>query len=256
MVTKELRKFILNASHIEIDNKKSNALLEYLETNFPSYDIEKMFEGNEAIPYDIELAIKNYITVNETFFFRHPEHFDLIREELNNKNTPITVFFGGCSTGQEVYSLAMLLNSLNVKYNFIAIDISHAALEGAKKGIYSESDITRTPEAYKHLCEKYLDQEFNTREVRYEIKEYLKANIFFSPGDIFKTPTVNNDIIFCRNILIYFTEEDRQILINKLYHGLYKSGLLIIGAAEIITGEIAKKFEKIQPGVYRKAYDR
>jgi len=148
----------------------------------------------------------------------------------------LSIWSGACSTGQEPYSIAMLLNEkmpLMGKITTIyATDISEVAIEKAREGIYSRFEIGRG------LPEMYLKKYFTELdENRYQINAFIRSKVKFAPHnlitDVFPK---QNDIVLCRNVAIYFAEEQKKLLYENLRRALVHDGVLILGSAESLCG--------------------
>lgn len=247
-----LRAYILEETKLTVPFPKLEQLLSKLTKDIPETELEQLFASGKFVPLQIAATIKEFITINETFFFRHPDHFKLLQEELKDFNGRFDIFSGGCSTGQETYSLAMLFHSMAIDFNCTAIDVSPNAIALAKAGIYTKSETERTPEEFAGICQKYLIEIDEINHQQFQVRDPLKARIQFSDGDLFRVSLLTYDLIFCRNILIYFNEEDRNKILTNLVKHLRPARLLFIGAGEILPNGCDLPLKKIIPGVYRK----
>jgi len=222
-------------------------------------------------PVFLEEVVKN-ITVNTTEIFRDTLTWQILKHKVLQKYSPkpeINIWHIGCSTGQEVYSTLILLNELELfsKSKIIATDLNSDVLEIAEKGIYKFREIDEFIESYnKVMCTNPFDNESHT-DVPYEkyfivnrkknliiIKPPLLDKTMFVKHDIVKQGNVFNrkfDIIFCRNVLIYFNHELQNKLFEFFYDNLNDDGVLIIGRHEGMLGEIATKFKK-EESIYSK----
>ncbi len=191
------------------------------------------------------LTLVDRLTVHETRFFRHQPSLDflekeilprLFKSELNRKK--IQIWSAGCSTGEEAYTLSMVVNQFLQKFQrqcYLAVtgmDISIPALVTARKGVYDQYKV-------RHVPEKYLDHYFIKQDNnRYQIIEQLKKRVCFVPFNIIdmkKTLLEPMDIIFCQNVLIYFNRERRKQIINQLVQRLKPGGFLVLGAGESLN---------------------
>ncbi len=200
----------------------------------------------------IEKRIIDAISTNETYFFRDNAPFDLIQHKLipdlidrRTKNgasplkTGIKIWSSASSTGQEIYSIAMILKDLGIdpiRYNIklLATDISDAAIAQASYGKYNRFEVTRG------LSTQRLDRYFNPDGDHWRIKDEIRAMVTFRKMNLMK-PFVGMgkfDMILCRNVAIYFTGEDRKRLFHKIAESLEPDGFLIIGSTESLTNDI------------------
>ena len=183
------------------------------------------------------------LMVKETRFFRHRHSFDCVRTLLQNRiatgnlESSFDVWSVGCSTGEEPYSLAILLNDcfeyaqLEPYYGIFATDISMPALSKARAGIYSERKIEGLSANERQRYFKDLG------DGRYKVVDKLQDRLCFCQGNVmdFATmPAEKMDVIFCQNLLIYFRRWRRREILNNLVNHLKPNGLLIIGLGEMV----------------------
>lgn len=212
----------------------------------------------------VEQTLKD-ITVNTTELFRDPTAWHTLRYRILPKfqeNKTINIWHAGCSSGQEVYSMLILLKELNLfdKAKVIATDINDDILEKAKQGLYKY----RFNINYLHNFDKVIrENPFNYdehRDVPYEkyfeidnakdtlqVKEFLRNKVIFRKHDLVKGepfPFVKFDLILCRNVIIYFNANLQANVLNLFHTSLYKGGTLVLGAHESILGSPAAKFKK------------
>ncbi len=181
------------------------------------------------------------LTVQETHFFRHKGSYELARDMITemlaskSEENPLDIWSVGCSTGEEPYSLAILCDEQasllgnNVLYGVTATDISIPALEKAKKGIYS---VNRLFGLEQRRREKYFSEiEKNKFQVIKKIKDRVgfgKVNVM----ELRKSPMENFDLIFCQNLLIYFSRWRKRDILNCLAERLIPGGVLVLGLGE------------------------
>ncbi|NIB39616.1 protein-glutamate O-methyltransferase CheR [Pseudomaricurvus alkylphenolicus] len=197
------------------------------------------------------------LVVKETSFFRHRDSVELVRQDLQNRinNQVLTESFEvwslGCATGEEPYSLAMVINDcfelagLEPYYGITATDISQPALQHARTGIYSARKLQ--PVATDEQA-RYFNR---LEDGRMQVIDKLRDRVCFSPGNLLKiseVPRVALDIIFCQNVLIYFRRWLRREILNELATRLKPGGILLIGLGEIVDWE--------HPGLQRVPDDR
>jgi chemotaxis protein methyltransferase CheR len=208
------------------------------------------------------------ITVNTTDFFRDPELWRFLFEKhlsIYRKNGVINIWHAGCSTGQEVFSLLILFNELGMlpKTRVFATDISQKALDKAKEGIYKHqiergcidnfSKVFNDPKKGEQILDKYFDVDSMNDIIT--VKPLLKKNIKFIRHDLVKNdlPFYNKmDIVFCRNVLIYFNAKLQTRIIQRFFDVLFSNGTLVLGAHESLNGFFKTKFEKTGP-VFKKS---
>jgi chemotaxis protein methyltransferase CheR len=198
------------------------------------------------------------ITIHQTSFFRENNHFEFIRTRLRfiletnpriMETNEIRAWSAGCSTGEEPYTLAMVLkewlpNDINIR--ILATDVSGRSVATAQRGVY--------PDTIKKYMDPYFLLEYFTRDgEHYQVKSELKELITFRLFNLMDAFPFKNtfDIIFCRNVMIYFDAPVQQELIKKFYTYLGKGGLLFIGHSESLINK-QYHFKYIQPTVYQK----
>lgn len=211
----------------------------------------------------LQIELADNLSTNHSYFFRENEHFkylssNVIPEIEASKRlkepSELRIWCAGCAAGEEPYTLAILLKEYfgkklaDIKPVILATDISTSALSTAKTGIY-------TYDKLKSMPAKYLDRYFNNMGTgKYSVKPDLRNLILFKRLNLMRDtfPFSNKfDIIFCRNVMIYFDKETRENLILKYYSNLINNGILFIGHSETI-GRNSSQFQYIIPAVYRK----
>lgn len=208
------------------------------------------------------LHLLDLLTIHETSFFRNPPQFDLLRarvlpEVLEHKaasgGTSLRIWSAACSTGQEPYSLAMELLDQNpaargVAPRIYASDISLNVLEFARRGAYPAAKVQGVPP-------HHLARHFDRVEGGFRVKEHLKRLVVFDYHNLkHENGLTDLDIIFCRNLMIYFDEAEQRRLADKFARALRPDGYLFLGHAESLQGlSRAFRFLCVNNGV---AYQR
>ncbi len=199
---------------------------------------------------EIEGAIVDAISTNETYFFRDKAPFELLQHKIlpdlidrrskrGSGLTPsIRLWSAACSTGQEIYSIAMALTEMGVtmdKYNIklLGTDISNAAVAQASYGIYNKFEVSRG------LDKKRLERFFEKQGDKYRIKDQIRAMAQFKTVNLTKPfPNIGTfDIILLRNVLIYFASADRRKIYANISKVLAPDGYLLIGSTESLINE-------------------
>lgn len=174
------------------------------------------------------------LTINVSEFYRNPNRWDVLQKkiipELTKHKKRITIWSAACSTGEEPYSLAMMLEESfpNVNYQIRATDFDQAVLKAAKEGNYQERSLKELPAALK---KKY----FTSQGTIFQVEPRLRKHIRFERHNLLEdTYPSDVDLIVCRNVLIYFTEEAKSHIFNKFSKALAKDGCLFVGSTEQI----------------------
>jgi len=203
---------------------------------------EKMIVNNEI---DKELDMLFPMIINkESSFFRYKEQFklftDIILPELIVKNNGecIKIWDAGISRGEEPYSLAMLINESKylpdrIKYKIIATDIVQSNIDFAKNGIFDESIIKKLK---RNSNGSYFLKYFTQANGFYFVNDELKENIEFKVHNLIKDEYFQDlDIIFCRNVIIYFDDNDKEKVLKKFVSALKVGGYLFLGHSEMLS---------------------
>jgi len=256
--TKVISRYVADLSGVVLDNSKAylmEARLSKLaeEVGCASYS-ELYFKAKSDTSKAIERKIVDAITTGETSFFRDNSPFELLQHkilpDLIDKRvvkapgfgvTKLRIWSAASSTGQEVYSIAMILKELLPdlrKYDIklLGTDISDDAIARASYGKYNKFELERG------LSRPKLEKYFNNHGDTWRIKDEVRGMADFKKQNLLK-PFIHNgkwDIVLCRNVAIYFKLEDRQRLFNKIASIIEPDGYLLIGASEHLAGVCAR----------------
>ncbi|MEW6086985.1 MAG: CheR family methyltransferase [bacterium] len=256
------RDLIYEKCAIFIDESKLDSLRISLLSRATKKNLSSYSEYYESLKNDnySEHEFKellNLITINETSFFRTPAHFKVLKEAVlpeiirrkADMDRTIRIWAAGCSTGEEPYSIAMtvliyLLTFKDWKVQILATDISERVLEIAKRGVYPERSLKTVDRYCRDLFFEKID------ENNYAIKDDLKKVIEFKYFNLIGTPyplseIKNWDIIFCRNVTIYFKAESTKRVIHNFYRSLAAGGYLFIGHSESLNN-ISDEFNLVE----------
>lgn len=201
------------------------------------------------------IRLIDLITTNFTHFFRELQHFQFLRErilpemkQLGSKG--IHIWSAGCATGEEPYSIAItLLESpvvMDWRKEILASDVSTQALEFAKEGIYPEE---RLKGVSPELRRKYFLKEGD----RYRLKDRVKKMVKFRRLNLLSPPLWMGcfDVIFCRNVMIYFDQPTKRKVLGSLLQALRPGGYLFVGHAESLL-RLGDGFRYVKPSIYRR----
>lgn len=204
------------------------------------------------------------VTTNKTDFFREPAHFDyLVANALPELmvrtgaglRKPLSIWSAGCSSGEEPYTLAMVLSEFseqqNIAFSILATDICTTVLNKAKLAVYDEERVEPVPLALrrKYLLRGKGDQKGMVRIVPQLRNRITFRRLNFMDGDFGMREPM--DIIFCRNVVIYFDKPTQERLLNKFYRQLIPGGYLFMGHSETLSG-LDVLFVQMASTVYRK----
>jgi chemotaxis protein methyltransferase CheR len=186
---------------------------------------------------DLQQRFVNALTTNVTSFFRESHHFPVLLAHVRNKLDTLQIWSAGCSTGQEPYSILIALLeefpslAKSTKPFILATDIDTTALASAELGIYSETELNNVSQVQ---IEKYFDPRHDSK---FQLKANFRRLIEFKTFNLIApapAPWKNLDVIFCRNVMIYFGADTQRTLVGKFAKTLKPDGLLISGHSEML----------------------
>lgn len=224
---------------------------------YADYVFSKEGQKNEII------HMLDVVSTNKTDFFREPVHFDFLNSHVlpefmqkNRVNYNMKVWSAGCSSGEEPYTIAITLSEFKrsyqrFDYSIMATDISSQILQKAVTAVYKEERIVNIPlELKKKYFLRSKDKEQKTVRVVSELRNKTNYQRLNFMSDVYNL-TDTFDVIFCRNVLIYFNRETQEQVINKLCVKLKTGGYLFIGHSESILG-MNLPLEQIKPTIFRR----
>ena len=189
----------------------------------------------------------NDLTINYTTFFRDADVYvqleKTILPKLFQSKNPVRIWSAGCASGEEPYSLAILVHKVlgksvntNHQVTIFASDVDKDALSKASRGEYQQRQLST-------LDQNLIDHFFTKEESCYRVKDFVKQLVSFNQFDLMKPTThYGLDLILCRNVMIYFSKEGQQQIHMSFYNALRDGGYFITGKSEILSGEPAQKF--------------
>lgn len=232
------------------------------ELGFNSYtDYKEFLFSKEGLDKEL-LHFLSVVTTNKTDFFREPGHFIFLNDEVlsefvpSSAQPPLKVWSAGCSSGEEPYTISIVLNEFErlnpfFKFEILGTDISSNVLEKAARGVYPFERISTIPlELKKRYFLRSKDSQNPTVRVSPLLQQKMRLaylNLMDPVYDIKET----FDVIFCRNVLIYFDRATQEKVINKLCNHLKPGGYFFIGHSESLSG-MTVPLEHIKPTIFRK----
>lgn len=198
----------------------------------------------------------NKLTINVSEFFRNAERFEELQQqilpELLKRQMNVRIWSAGCSDGSEPYSIAIIVKELRAEQHvqIIASDIDRQIIQRAKEGLYAPNEVKSLP---RELLEKYFSLEPASNKYRLadSIKELVNFRIQNLLTDAFET---NLDLIVCRNVVIYFTEEAKNDLYNRFIRSLRPGGYILVGGTEPILQYRQFGLEHVMSSFYQKPF--
>lgn len=220
---------------------------EYLEK------VEQDVSGDERV------ILVNCIATHVTSFFREKSHFDelqhFVRRWLSEGQDRFRFWSAACSTGEEPYSMAMVLQEVlespSLDWKILGTDISTRVLDICREGVYPEDRVGSVPEDQKG---KWFTVHADRRGSLFEIRASLKDRILFKRLNLAAPPFPMKgpmDVVFCRNVMIYFDHEVRKALLEEIHRLIKPGGYLMVGHAESLTG-MGTAFKMVRPSLYIK----
>ncbi|MDU4959651.1 MAG: protein-glutamate O-methyltransferase CheR [Sporomusaceae bacterium] len=233
----------------QMQRRISNLMTRHGKTTY--MDFFRLIESDNKLYKDFI----DYLTINVTEFFRTPEKFveleNKVLSDLLAASPRLNIWSAGCSIGAEPYSLAMILmeKTPNVKHRILATDLDVEMLTKAKNGVYSANEMKNMPPA---RLAKYFKETAGSYSLQATVKErveFARHNLLL---DKFET---GFDLILCRNVVIYFTEEAKDALYRRFFAALKPGGVLFVGGTEAILNFRDMGFQSYLPFFYRKPFN-
>ena len=241
-----LQTFLLKSSGLSLDREKQYLVEARLNPLIQQAGLKGLPDLVARLDADRVLAKKvmEAMTVNETFFFRDRAPFEGFRQAIlpellkaRARTRKIRLWSAACSTGQEPYSLAMILDEearglAGWSVDIVATDIAESVLKRAREGLYSHF------EAQRGVPMSHLVRYFTKRKDQWAINQSIKARVDFRQQNLMADFSQLGvfDVIFCRNVLIYFAPEQKRDVLARLARALAPDGFLVLGAAESVIG--------------------
>ena len=249
------KKAVFELTKIDLSAYKEKQMKRRIDTLILKNKIEGYDKFVQALKSDKKLfeEFVTYLTINVSEFYRNPEQWDIIDREvipelIKKFGTSLKIWSAACSTGDEPYSLVMALSKhlpLS-KIHIYATDLDKVVIEKAKAGLYSAKSIESVP---ADLKKKYFTQIGPS----FKIADEVKACVEFKEHNLLKDVYPQNyDLIVCRNVLIYFTEEAKDEVFAKFLKALKSSGVLFIGSTEQIVNYKALGYNRKSSFFYEK----
>ncbi len=240
---------------INLDDYKDKQMRRRLTTYVGNSGIQSVAEFCSKLEDDKAYLRKllDFLTINVSEFFRDIHLFNklesVVLPDLIKNNRDLKIWSAGCSRGQEPYTIAMMLESQipKVHYRILATDIDEGALRYARAGgPYTKEDIRNIPE-------KFINRHITKKDDKFVVKPGLQERIEFQQQNLLRDRfEVNFDLIICRNVTIYFTEEAKHALNIKFHQSLKDNGTLFIGGTEVMLDAQKIGFSSIGACFYRK----
>lgn len=245
----------LGHKRVLIEGRLENHLLKNGYTSYSEFikEIANSPDGTQAAD------MINILTTNHTFFMREFMHFEYLNKfvlpwirKTKSSTKDVRIWSAAASTGEEPYTIAMVLNDYfglepGWDTQLLATDVSMEVLKKASDGIYLEEQIQNLPERWKRQYFKRIDSE------RFKVSSELRKQIVFKKFNLMDDITFKGrfQVVFLRNVMIYFEDETKRYLLEKIYDHMENGGYLFIGTTESID-KVKSGFQYVQPSIYRK----
>lgn len=256
-----LKNYVYDHTGINLSDQKIGLIKTRLHKRVKALNLSSFKEYYEYLKTneDEYTDLVNAISTNVTSFFREPRQWDFLRKEIRNikeqNGGKLRIWSSASSTGEEPYTITMFLKEQLIDFDradikILATDISHDALKKAMKGVYTAKAIDGLQKSY--LVKNFSrDKKTDLYTINNELKKLIlfrEFNLVYGNYSIFGNTKF--DIIFCRNVMIYFDTETKNKIIHNLVSKLRKGGYILVGHSENLMNY--KGVEYVMPTVYRK----
>lgn len=253
------QRFIFEAAGISMANGKQALVSGRLAKRLAHYQLNSYGDYLQLLqsrrePAELQIAV-DLLTTNETYFFREPKHFALLRELAHGAKRDgktLRVWSAACSSGEEPYSIAMVLADIlgEAAWEVLGTDISTRVLERARCGHYPMERASQVPENYlKRFCLKGQGCEAGTLLITRELRARLRWQHMNLNEPL---PKIGQfDVVFLRNVMIYFNLETKRQVVARIVQQIKPGGYLLIGHSETLN-DINETVRAVAPSIYRK----
>lgn len=227
---------IKRLTSIDLSQYKENQMRRRLTTLRMKYGYSTFNDYFATLSSDAKLRNEflDRMTINVSEFWRNPNRWQVLKDkfipQMIKQSPRLNIWSAACSTGEEPYTIGMILDSLDIldKTTLLATDLDEGVLAKAKEGVYLERSLRDVPTEFKT---KY----FNAADGAFKVTDRLKKAVNYQKQNLLlDTFGINFDLIVCRNVMIYFTEDAKHVLYGKFARALKPGGLLFVGSTEQI----------------------
>lgn len=250
-----LKKKIRDLLSIDLDGYKEGQMRRRLDSFFTRSQAESVVIYCQKLEDDKEQRqkIRDFLTIHVSEFWRDPEQYGILQNvifpELLQHSPRLKIWSAGCSYGAEPYSMAIILNELSQhNQRILATDLDEVVLSRARAGgPYAESDL-------KNMPSRFIIKYFTKTNEGFKVTEEMRHRVEFRQHNLLSDPFENGfNLIVCRNVVIYFTEDAKRSLNQRFYNALKDGGVLFIGNTETILGIYDLGFKRLCSSFYRKS---
>jgi len=252
---KTFQKVIFEAVGITLNDSKKTLVQSRLNRRMVHYKLDSFttYLRIIAVNSSEKMQMINLITTNETYFFREEAHFNFMKKIIASRND-IRIWSAASSVGAEAYSLAMLCNEAFSDWKIYGSDINSEVIKKARMGLYPLSWIDKIPD---NLKSKYCLKGKGNYEGQFLIDRELTKNMSFFENNLLKINTKIGqfDVIFLRNVLLYFNDETKQKVVENVVANLKTGGYLIISLTENLQSVQIPFLKQVATSIYQKDYN-
>ena len=252
----EFKKDVYKLTNINLNMYKERQMKRRIESLIARKGYKGFQDFYKGMEQDDKLlrAFVSYLTINVSQFYRNPVQWENYEKEIipylrSNYGDKLTIWSAACSTGDEPYTIAMIISKYIPldKVHIIATDIDEDVIAFAKEGVYPEKSLTDLPK-------EYLDKHFKKVDAsHYQISDEIKKCVEFKKHNLLEDTFFSNiHMIVCRNVVIYFTDEAKDEIYRKFNKSLVANGILFIGSTEQIMHSKDLGFSSLRTFFYKK----
>jgi chemotaxis protein methyltransferase CheR len=255
----QFQRFIYDAAGITMSSSKKQLVMGRLGKRLALHKLETFGQyfnllASGAHPDEVQMAV-DLLTTNETYFFRESKHFDFLRAQAvaaRNRMQPFRVWSAASSSGEEAYSIAMVLADClgTTPWEVLGTDISTHVLEGAVRALYTMERARHIPPDY---LRRYCLKGTGEQEGRLLIDRSLRSKVLFRHVNL-NTPLPHLgqfDLVFLRNVMIYFSDETKREVVGRVISTIKPGGHFLVGHSESLNS-ISTAVESVAPSIYRR----
>lgn len=251
-----LKELLVKEKGFDLESYKERCILRriYLKVRSRGYSDLGSYYRKLRRDRDELTRLLEYLTINVTEFFRNPTAFEYLERKIlpelmvqHKTYGSFNIWSAGCSSGEEPYSLAIVLlrvtrdHGISTPFNVHATDVDKAVMERGREGLY-------TRDALKNIEENDLREYFSEEDGKYRVCEELRSHVTFRTSDVLRErPAGKQSLVVCRNLLIYFSRENQERVITGFSRALHRGGYMMLGKAETLIGNSRQYFQSISP---------
>ncbi len=255
----QFQRFIFDAAGITMADAKKALVMGRLSKRLVHHDLDSFGAYFKVLasgqhPHEVQMAV-DLLTTNETYFFRENKHFEFLRAQAlsaRGRSQPYRVWSAASSSGEEAYTMAMVLSDVmpGLPWEIVGTDISTRVLEGARRGLYTLERGRHIPREYlQRFCRKGIEEYDGYLLIDRSLRS--RANFFHVNLNEALPEMGKFDMVFLRNVMIYFSLETKREVVARVLTALRPGGYFCVGHSESLS-DITTALEVVAPSIYRK----